>query len=243
MPTPRIYSKDFSAQDKTTTLKGQPATHIIRVLRLKTGDSLELFNGDNLQCSAKITHIDKQCVELSINNCQQVSRESPISITLIQAIPRGERMDWILQKTTELGVSRIIPLISNRSVIKLDKKRTQSRIQHWQGVITHACEQCGRNKLPCLEDPVSDLASALHIDQSSQRYFLDPDSRLKPRGIPSPPESICLVVGPEGGLDDSEKKILADLRVQGLVMGPRILRTETAGITALSTFGTLWGDL
>ena len=152
-------------------------------------------------------------------------------------------MDWMLQKATELGVHRIIPTFMTRSVVKLDSKRIESRVKHWQGIITHACEQCGRNQLPILDRPANDLTLALDIDQSHLRYYLDPDGTLKLRDIKVTPNDICLVVGPEGGFDADEKDSMNQFGIQSLALGPRVLRTETAGMVALSAIGAIWGDL
>jgi len=243
MSPPRIFSSTFDSGTKTISLDGQAAIHIVKVLRLKAGDCIEIFDGHGLQCTSHIAHINKQQVVLDIDHCEPVSRESPLSITLIQGIARGERMDWALQKATELGVNRLIPVFMARSVVKLDSKRTESRIRHWQGITTHACEQCGRNVLPRLEVPADSLAAALDIDQSDSRFFLDPDSSFRIKQIKTQPGALCLIVGPEGGFDNSELVLMQSLGIQGLGLGPRVLRTESAGIVALSAFGAIWGDL
>ena len=150
-------------------------------------------------------------------------------------------MDWLLQKATELGVSRIMPAYTKRSVVVLDDKRLQSRMLHWQGIITSACEQCGRNTLPELSSPVP-LPEILTRQSEQNCYYLDPDGTQR-LGEIGELDSICFIIGPEGGFDTAEKELMSKRGITPLAMGPRILRTETAGITAIAAVAALWGDL
>ena len=154
---------------------------------------------------------------------------------------RSERMDWVLQKATELGVSNIMPAYTKRSMVTLDEKRLQSRMRHWLGILTHACEQCGRNTLPTLSPPQT-LPDILSIQSPENCYYLEPDCDSHLRHI-NKPEKIILIIGPEGGFDPEERQLMKKHNVQPINMGPRILRTETAGIAALAAIGALWGDL
>jgi len=239
----RIYCAELTANKKTIVLSDQEATYILRVLRLKVNDPVELFNGHGFQFIAYIEQINKLEVKLVITDAKELSRESPLMITLVQGIAKGERMDWILQKTTELGVSHIIPVFSKRSVVKLNADEILSRMKHWRGIITHACAQCGRNTLPLLSFPENNLADALTQVQASQCFFLNPEGMITISELSDTrDEPITIVVGPEGGFSADETELMISLGIRGLKLGPRILRTETAGLAALSAIGAVRGD-
>ena len=210
-------------------------------LRVKTNQPITLFDGHGKEYQTVVTEINRKYLILQINSCQEINRESPLSITLIQGISRGERMDWVLQKATELGVSNIMPAYTKRSMVSLNEKRLQSRMSHWQGVIAHACEQCGRNNLPVLFQPAP-LPEILGHQSPGHCYYLDPESDRRLNQL-SKPEKLSLIIGPEGGFDNEERTLMTQRRINSLNIGPRILRTETAAIAALSVIGAQWGDL
>lgn len=241
MRTHRVYFPELSTDDNEVVISGQTFIHLTRVLRVKPGQQLIIFDGQGIEYQATITTVERKSITVSILSSETVSRESPLSITLVQGISRGERMDWLLQKATELGVCRIMPSYTKRSMVVLDDKRLQSRMLHWQGIITSACEQCGRNTLPELYPPVS-LPELLSRQSVKNCYYLDPDGaqRLSELGKS---DSICFIIGPEGGFDIEEKELMNKHGIKPLAMGPRILRTETAGITAIAAVAALWGDL
>jgi len=241
MRTPRVYTPDIPSDSNEITIDGQAYTHLVKVLRVKTSHLITLFDGHSKECQAVITEVNRKSLTLKINSCQEIDRESPLSITLIQGISRGERMAWVLQKATELGVSNIMPAYTKRSMVSLNEKRLQSRMSHWQGVITHACEQCGRNNLPVLSLPAP-LPEILNKQSPGHCYYLDPESDRHLRQL-SKPEKISLIIGPEGGFDNEERILMTQLQINSLNIGPRILRTETAAIAALSAIGAIWGDL
>jgi 16S rRNA (uracil1498-N3)-methyltransferase len=241
MRIPRVYLSDISPDTNEVTISGQTGTHLIKVLRVKNGHPVTLFDGRGTEYQAVITEVKRHHITLQINSFKRVSRESPLSITLVQGISRGERMDWVLQKATELGVCHIMPIYTNRSMVSLDEKRLSSRMSHWQGVITHACEQCGRNTLPELYLPTS-LPGILDKLSPSHCYYLEPDCDRHLNQI-GKPEKLCLIIGPEGGFDKEERVLMGQHGITPLNMGPRILRTETAAIAALAAIGALWGDL
>jgi len=217
---------------------------MLRVLRLKVNDPVQLFNGRGIQASAFIEQIAGSKVILAITETEALSCESPLAITLVQSIAKGERMDWILQKTTELGVSRIIPVFSERSVVKFNADRMLSRMKHWHGVITHACAQCGRNTLPVLDTPEKTLDDALAQVQPTQGFFLSPEGDTNLSKISQAlGDAITIIVGPEGGFSATETEQMKLRGMRGLKLGPRVLRTETAGLVALSAIGVLRGDL
>jgi 16S rRNA (uracil1498-N3)-methyltransferase len=168
-----------------------------------------------------------------------LANESPLRITLAQAIARGEKMDWVLQKATELGVEAVVPLLTERTEVKLDAERSEKRSAHWRGVVIAACEQCGRARVPAIAAPVT-LRDWL-AGRATPGWFLDPDAE---RGLRDPePGELTLVVGPEGGLGDRDLASLRAAGFRGLRLGPRILRTETAGVAVLAALQALHGDL
>jgi len=241
MRTHRVYFPELSVGVNEVVISGQTFIHLTRVLRVKPGQQLIIFDGRGIEYQATVTTVERKSITVSILSSETVNRESPLSITLVQGISRGERMDWLLQKATELGVSRIMPTYTKRSVVVLDDKRLQSRLLHWQGIITNACEQCGRNTLPELSPPVS-LTEILTRQPVKNCYYLDPDGAQRLSKI-GQSDSICFIIGPEGGFDAEEKELMNKRGITPLAMGPRILRTETAGITAIAAVTALWGDL
>ncbi len=225
-------------------LPEQAGEHVARVLRLERGHPLVLFNGDGREYRAEIVQLAKRAVSARVlEGNEAVNRESPLALTLVQGIARGEKMDLILQKATELGVARIVPVISERTEVKLDAERTGRRLAHWQAVIAGACEQSGRSVLPGLESPqrLANWAAGLG-DDPGLRLVLDPDGDATPRTL-AVFGAACLVVGPEGGLSDHDLGLLDQAGFTGLRLGPRILRTETAGLAAIAALQALHGDL
>jgi len=220
------------------------ANHLARVLRMGVGDQCIVFNGDGHDYPARLVEVGKRVVRVAIGPGIAVGNESPLRLTLLQGIARGEKMDLILQKATELGVASVQPLYTQRSEVKLDGARADKRLAHWRGVVVSACEQCGRAVVPGVSMPQS-LAPALAIlPPGGLRLILDPDagaslSRLDiDRLLP-----LCLAVGPEGGWSPQDIEHLQAAGFTGVRMGPRVLRTETAGITAIAALQVLHGDL
>lgn len=215
----------------------------MRVLRLERGQPLVLFNGDGREYQAELIQLAKQAVVARVTaEGKAVDRESPLDLTLAQGIARGEKMDMILQKATELGVRHIVPLITARTEVKLDAERSGRRMAHWRAIIAGACEQSGRAHLPSLAEPLRLPEWAAQLDESvGLRLALDPDGRFSPRDLPSLSAAV-LVVGPEGGLSDQDMSQLGQSGFQGLRLGPRILRTETAGLAAIAAMQVMHGD-
>lgn len=231
------------APGEQLALPTQAAEHVARVLRMAAGDALTLFNGDGRDYQATIVAAGKRGVLVSIGSGREGASESPLALTLAQAIGRGDKMDWIVQKATELGVVRIVPLLTERTQVQLDAARARKRVEHWRAVAVGACEQSGRALLPEVMAPRALPEWLAQIDaESGLRLALEPDagSRLRtlhfavPRGI--------LVVGPEGGLGDGDLQRLHEAGFSGVSLGPRILRTETAGLAALAALQILHGD-
>ncbi|MFZ1222658.1 MAG: 16S rRNA (uracil(1498)-N(3))-methyltransferase, partial [Dokdonella sp.] len=222
----------------------QVGEHLARVLRLERGHPIVLFNGDGHEFRGEISQLGKRAVSVRVlEMLDSANRESPLQLTLAQGVARGEKMDLIVQKATELGVSRIIPLITERTEVKLDAERAGRRLAHWQAVIAAACEQSGRVRLPTLAAPqrLATWASALG-EESGLRLALDPAGEVSPRALPAFASAV-LVVGPEGGLSDQDLNILDQADFRGLRLGPRILRTETAGLAAITALQAIHGDL
>ncbi len=204
--------------------------------------ALRVFDGTGNEHHAILQGTGRDSIELSVSEQIPGSPESALSITLAQGITRQDRMDLILQKAVELGVNVIQPLWMQRSQSHLKGERLAKRRQHWQGVITSACEQCGRNTLPVVEAPDS-LANWIHtLPGADCRLMLQPDSAYTLPGIPVPAGNIILLVGPEGGLESGEQSLAKTAGFKGVRLGPRILRTETAGLAAIAAMQTLWGD-
>lgn len=244
MRIPRIHVESLLQPGATVLLPEQAGEHLARVLRLERGAAVILFNGDGREYDAQLTSIAKRAVTAQISDMRELHCESPLQLTLAQSVARGEKMDWILQKATELGVVRIVPLITQRTEVKLDDERAQRRLAHWNHVIAGACEQCGRNRLPMLDAPLRlDRWLETLVDDGTHRLALLPHGTVQLRELPSLVGGALLAVGPEGGFSEQDIGLLEQTNFLGLRLGPRILRTETAGIAALAALQALYGDL
>jgi 16S rRNA (uracil1498-N3)-methyltransferase len=218
------------------------AAHLVRVLRLQAGDACVLFNGDGHDYDARLVTAGKREARAQILAARPLANESPLRITLLQGIARGEKMDWILQKATELGVTRILPVDSERSEVKLDAARAQKRLAHWREVVVSACEQSGRALIPDVSAPQPlALGAAL---REGNGFMLDPQGSASLAILARQDFDACtLAIGPEGGWSPRDRELLLVAGFQGLQLGPRILRTETAGIAAIAALQALRGDL
>jgi 16S rRNA (uracil1498-N3)-methyltransferase len=244
MRIPRVHVDQPLGPGHEVLLPEQSGEHIARVLRLERGHPLILFNGDGCEYDATLASLAKRAVTAEVTAVRAIERESPLRLTLAQGIARGEKMDWILQKATELGVARIVPIVTERTEVKLDEERAERRVLHWTQVIAGACEQSGRTRLPQLEAPqrLDRWLSALE-DDAALRLALIPGGDVGARELPAMPHGALLCVGPEGGFSDKDIATLQHSRFQALRLGPRILRTETAGIAALAALQALQGDM
>ena len=240
----RVHVEATLSQGAELELPESAAAHLSRVLRLSVGDECVLFNGDGHDYLARIVAQDKRGLRVAVTTRQPVDNESPLRIVLLQGVARGEKMDLILQKATELGVSAVAPLWSQRSEVKLDGARAEKRLAHWRGVVGSACEQCGRARLPDVAAPVS-LAAALDaLPAGGLRLILDPEGELAlSRLSPQADVTVVLAVGPEGGWSPTDREQLRAAGFQGMRLGPRILRTETAGLAAIAALQARLGDL
>ena len=218
------------------------AAHLLRVLRLQTGDACVLFNGDGHDYDARIVSIGKRDVSARIVDVRRIDNESPLRITLLQGMARGEKMDWVLQKATELGVARILPVSSERSEVKLDAQRADKRLAHWREVVIAACEQSGRAHLPEVAAPQPLPAAAAMRD--GRGFILDPFAGASLSRLPDATLQACTIaIGPEGGWSPRDREQLVAAGFEGLRLGPRVLRTETAGLAAIAALQGRFGDL
>jgi 16S rRNA (uracil1498-N3)-methyltransferase len=208
---------------------------------MKPGDRIALFNGTGDEYQGCITQIRNRQVSVQILSLTRSENGSSLEITLMIGISRGERFDYALQKSVELGVTRLYPLFTQRCMVKLSDKRQNQRMQHWKKIILNACEQSGRCRLPHLEEPMT-LTALLDGELPGRLVLLDPDGGSTLADITPPDSGISLLVGPEGGLTESEIAMAGNRGFSSLSLGPRILRTETAPLAALAAIQTLWGD-
>jgi 16S rRNA (uracil1498-N3)-methyltransferase len=246
MNLPRFFSPVPLATGDRVVLSEGAARHAVKVLRLKPGDGLALFDGLGGEYAARIV----ACVRGEVSVDLEVSRdrecESPLDVSLVQALQAGEKMDFTVQKAVELGVTRIVPVVSRRSVVRLEGERAVRRVAHWRAVAASACEQCGRNRVPEIGEMES-LGQWLGKpvdDQPLRRLMLEPGASLSLGDLPAPARQmrIELLIGAEGGLAPDEVELALQAGFVGVRLGPRILRTETAGLAALAAFQCLWGD-
>lgn len=240
--TIRIYEPGQYENGQTIELSAAASQHVAVVLRMKPGDPLTLFCGDNREFHASIVEIHKKKVVVMICDVQTIDRESPCKIHLAQAISKGDRMEWVVQKSVELGVTSIIPLLTTHCVVKLDADRFAKKRSQWQAIAVAACEQSGRNTVPIIY-PAMTLETYLQQCNTPMKLVLHPTTSLSLQDKGITEKDIALLIGPEGGLSDDEVKHATTLQFQPWCLGPRILRTETAAIAALSVLQSLGGDL
>jgi 16S rRNA (uracil1498-N3)-methyltransferase len=238
----RIHLDTPLSEGASLALPESAFRHLVQVLRMREGETFTAFDGHGGEYDAVLVEIGKRSATAKLLARHDVDRESPLDLTLAQCISKGERMDYTLQKAVELGVTRVVPLISSRSVVRLDDDRWEKKLEHWRGVITAASEQSGRTRLPILE-AVQDLPGWL-VDERARgdRITLDPNGRHTLRDLPHRHGPVTFLVGPEGGLSDSELEQARRAGFVGIRIGPRVLRTETAGVAAIAVIQALWGD-
>ncbi|HYW05272.1 MAG TPA: 16S rRNA (uracil(1498)-N(3))-methyltransferase [Gammaproteobacteria bacterium] len=242
MRIPRIHCEQPLREGAIVTLEGQAARHVARVLRLGPGAALVLFDGRGGEFEAQIESAGRDGVTVRTGGRRRPRPESPLAVTLIQGVSRGERMDYAVQKAVELGVTRIDPVFCARSMVRLRGERLARRRDHWQGVARSACEQCGRAVLPEVRVP-RPLDERLAQDPGDgTRLLLDPAAERRLADLP-PPARATLLVGPEGGLDEAEIACAGERGFTAVRMGPRTLRTETAAAAAIAVMQGLWGDM
>ena len=238
----RVYVEETLAAGKSFTLEGSAANHVMRVLRLREGDTLTLFDGRGGEYTARISGFRRDSVQVEVQEHRAVERESKLNLTLAQGISRGERMDWVMQKATELGVTRIVPVITERTVVKLDERQRERKVEHWRAIVIAACEQSGRNRVPEVAAPCAFHEVLRTGDAAGKKLLLSPAGNLNARDL-ALSGSATLLVGPEGGLSPEEHELAMGAGFEQVRMGPRVLRTETAAIAALTILQHDYGDL
>jgi 16S rRNA (uracil1498-N3)-methyltransferase len=255
MRVTRVYVDTQLTPGTRITLEGSAASHITRVLRLRVGEALALFNGRGGESAAVIDHARGGAVTVSVGEARAIERESRLELTLGQGLSRGERMDLVVQKATELGASALVPVLTERSVVRLDAHQADRKWNHWRAIVIGACEQSGRNRLPELSRPVplaEFLRSASRSPVGDQRgdaasararLLLSPSATARLDDIPRPLASVTVLIGPEGGLSEAEEEAARTAGFTSVRLGPRVLRTETAAIAALTLLQREFGDL
>jgi 16S rRNA (uracil1498-N3)-methyltransferase len=237
---PRFFVPFPLASGAEVELPERAARHVA-VLRLARGDAITLFNGSGGEHAAELTRVSRDTAHARIGKNKPMERESPLAITLAQCVSSGDRMDLTLQKATELGVRRIVPLASERSIVRLSRERADRRISHWRGVVTAACEQSGRNRVPEVAT-ITELDAFLAAPAGDElRLILAPDATRDLKAFP-PARAVSLLVGSEGGLSPSERSRAEAKGYAPVRFGPRVLRTETAPLAAIAAMQVLWGD-
>lgn len=229
----------------TTIQLDEPASHhLARVLRAKVTDNVIIFNGEGGEYQGVITQITKKNVAVQIEHLSSCSRESPLDLWLVQGISRGEKMDYTIQKAVELGAKKIIPVFTERCTVKLDQERREKRWQHWQSIMISACEQCGRTEIPTLDMPVSLSDWLKEKCEIEMAFVLTPLAETKLKEITiQPSQRTVLLIGPEGGLTEAEIDSARQKGFRSLSLGPRVLRTETAAVAALTALQSFFGDM
>lgn len=236
----RIYFQGELAENEVITLSPEASHHLLQVLRVKQGAELIVFNGGGHEYQAKLTAINKKLATLMVGAKSDVVRESPLKVELAQGISRGERMDYVMQKSVELGVDSVTPIFTSRCEVKLKGERLHKRVDHWQQVIVSACEQSGRLRVPQLNSPCT-TTELLAQTKPGLKLICVPEAESLPSQLK--PTQVTLLIGPEGGFTAAE---VGEAKKQGFVaigLGPRVLRTETAAVVALTLVQSWWGDL
>lgn len=238
---PRIYTSQSLAVDSLIDLEDGPARHVAGSLRLKSGAALTLFNGQGGEFNARVESLERRRVRVAVESFDPVERESTLPVVLALGISRGERMDYAIQKSTELGVAAIVPLVTERTEVRLRGEREQKKLQHWRQVAISACEQCGRNRIPDIQPPLA-LEAWLEQAQGHCKLVLHHRTDASLADVPKP-GSVDLLIGPEGGLSASEIAAATAKGFTAMSLGPRVMRTETAPVAALSILQFHWGDM
>ena len=238
----RIFQPYTIVQNSSITLDDNAFNHLIRVLRMKVGENIILFDGSNQITPATISEITKKTVTVKTASTVLDNRESPLNIHLGQVISRGEKMEFTIQKSVELGVNTITPLLSERCGVKLDQDRLEKKVQQWQKIVISACEQCGRNIIPVIK-PVMKLSHWCASLTEGLKLNLHPKAQQTINQLPCDNKTINLLIGPEGGLSDEEIDMTHQHQFTDILLGPRVLRTETAALTAITALQVCFGDL
>lgn len=242
MRLPRIFHGEPLSPGLPVELDETAHRHLTRVLRLGPGDRFVVFDGRGGEYLAVLEAVDRKTSRARLERFEPREAESPLEVTLAQGIAKGERMDFAIQKSVELGIHRLVPLHAERSVVQLRGERMEKKLRHWRGVAVAAAEQCGRNRIPEVTDPRG-LQDLLREMAGHTGLVLHPEEGRRVRDIPLTGGPVLLLVGPEGGFSEAEVDLALRAGCHGVSLGPRVLRTETAGLAALTALQALHGDL
>jgi len=240
MSVPRIHCEQRLGPGAQFALAAEAAQHVGKALRLKAGDSITVFDGRGGEYEAAIQRIDKDRVDVKVGAWRDADTEPRLAVGLVQGLPEADKMDWIIQKSVELGVAWIQPIVCDRSVVRLSGERAERREAHWRRVAVAACEQSGRNRIPEVR-PTLAFQSWIAVAGAAPRWLLEPGGEPLTAKAPRE-EGIELVVGPEGGLSERERDLALSRGCEPVALGPRTLRAETAPLAALAAIHALWGD-
>lgn len=242
MRSPRVFTAGPLRQHERVVLAAGAASHITRVLRKVAGDSIRVFDGEGGEFAGIIVELSKTSVVVELGPREMTECESPLAVHLVQAIGKGDKIDFVIQKAVELGAASIQPATTARTMVKLAPERAARRAQHWQGIIVGACEQCGRNQVPLLH-PLRSLEEILSLPSTdTTRLVLEPSAGAKLAALSAPEGDVQLLIGPEGGFSEAEITRIQSAGFAPVSLGPRVLRMETAALAALASMQTLWGD-
>ncbi len=251
----RVFVEGELQSGSVVELPRETGAHLARVLRARSGDAVVLFNGDGREFTGTIEKVHGSRVSAAIGAARSIDRESPLRLTLVQCVPRGDRMDFIVQKATELGVANIVPVLSQRSVVRLDDGQAASKQAHWRAVALSACEQCGRNRLPDVATPLPLLSYLGALPRATAgealRLVMEPgtargsglDVGTVDAASAAPAARAQIAIGPEGGFTPEELDAFDLSAFRRVALGPRVLRTETAAIAAIAVLQARFGDL
>lgn len=237
----RIYQDCELVTGESISLDERASRHLGQVLRLAVSDEVLLFNGDGRDCTARIDSISKKRIDINILSCRENTAESALEVHLYQGISKGDRMDTAIQKAVELGVSRIVPIVCERTVVRTSTERNEKKLSHWQNIVISACEQSGRARVPQIEK-IKKFSDSLTDVESVQSILLHPEKAESLSAISLDARRINLFIGPEGGFSDQEIEQARQAGIRPVVMGKRVLRTETAPIAALAVLQSRFGD-
>lgn len=241
----RLFCESALAVGKVVALPDTPAHHARDVLRLVAGDAVTLLNGLGGEYSARLTLVSRKSVEAEVLAHDERDSESPFTLHVAQGLATGDKMDWIVEKAVELGAAQFTPVMAERSVLRLSPERAQRRVAHWQAIARAACEQCGRNRLAQIAPVVRLDAYLAEVKKAAGlKLMLSPVADVSFRNIPAPAHgtAIHLLIGPEAGLSDAEELRARAAGFEGVTLGPRVMRTETAALAALAAIHGRWGD-
>lgn len=238
---PRLFCETPLSAGAKVELSERASKHV-QALRLRVGDALTLFCGDGSEWDATLSSMFKRGMEAAVGVQKTIERESPLQVHLLQGICAGDRMDLIVQKATELGVTSIQPLVTTRSIVRLSSERQEKRETHWQNVAIAACEQCGRNRIPLIHPSLALNTYLGGMSGSGFRILLSPEGAKRLRELNPPTTPVFMLIGPEGGLSGGEEDLVLKLGFVAVNVGPRVLRTETAPLAALAAMQAFWGD-